>query len=100
RVYSASNHKLLGLVPGSLDSWIGRSDVEDSPVTTVAWKGDLSTLDKTQRTVDLPDGRYYLDVMALRPFGRENVDRDYDIWRSPTITFKRAPNARSVLALS
>ncbi|RKP07590.1 peptidase S8/S53 domain-containing protein [Thamnocephalis sphaerospora] len=99
RIYSAHDHKLLGLVPDSLSLWNGRNELKEDSNVTTAWKGDFSALNDTQRLADLPDGRYYLDVMALRPFGRENADQDYDIWRSPIVTFKRAPSTHGVNAV-
>ncbi|KAI9597756.1 peptidase S8/S53 domain-containing protein [Syncephalis fuscata] len=100
RVYNATTRKLLGLIPGSLTEWVGRND--NSPgnaVSVIQWPGTLVTLDARQRTSDLPDGKYYVELMALRPYGKAHHDADYDIWRSPTVTFKRANNKKIVSAL-
>ncbi|KAI8075789.1 peptidase S8/S53 domain-containing protein [Gilbertella persicaria] len=35
--------------------------------------------------IKLPQGSYQLKVMALRPFGRDDDEEDYDIWYSPNI---------------
>jgi hypothetical protein len=79
---------------------VGRNDNDPATaVSTLPWEGTVVTLDARQRTLDLPDGKYYLDLMALRPYGSDHRDADYDIWRSPTIVFKRANDTKVATAL-
>ncbi|KAI8050943.1 peptidase S8/S53 domain-containing protein [Syncephalis plumigaleata] len=100
RIYDATTKKVLGLIPGSLIEWAGRNDNSaDNTASVVQWPGTVVTLDAKKRTSDLPDGSYYVEMMALRPYGKEHRDADYDIWRSPTVTFKRASNTKIATAL-
>jgi hypothetical protein len=47
---------------------------------TIPWIGGIETVDGNHTVSDLPNGRYYLRVMVLRPFDDANNDNDNDIW--------------------
>ncbi|RKP05303.1 hypothetical protein THASP1DRAFT_26173 [Thamnocephalis sphaerospora] len=94
RIYNAETGQAVGQIPGSANDWLGRNDEsENNKLSFFVWKGDKATFEDQQRIELLENGRYYFDLTALRPFGNANNPRDYDVWRSPTITFKRPTNA-------
>ncbi|RKP26967.1 peptidase S8/S53 domain-containing protein [Syncephalis pseudoplumigaleata] len=92
RVHHADTHRLLGLVPDSVSELLTRNDgMPDNRELAMPWAGGVEAIDAPHHTVsDLPDGRYYVRVMALRPFGDSANDNDYDIWQSPAVTIARS----------
>ncbi|KAI8052884.1 peptidase S8/S53 domain-containing protein [Syncephalis plumigaleata] len=90
RVHQADDQQLLGLVPDSISELLTRNDdTADNRELALPWMGGVETTDGNHTVSNLPNGRYYLRVMALRPFGDINNDNDYDIWQSPTVTIAR-----------
>jgi len=103
RIYEADTHKLVGQIPGSFKEGIGRNDEIANMLIIFHWKGDVTTLGMQgaqQTTRDLENGRYYIELMALRPFGDIDNDDDYDTWRSPTITIRRPENPMATVPRS
>ncbi|KAI9595022.1 peptidase S8/S53 domain-containing protein [Syncephalis fuscata] len=93
RIYSAETKQLLGIVPNSISELLSRNDdTPDNYELALPWTGDVESLDDRHTVSDLPNGRYYLTVLALRPLGDHTLDNDYDIWQSPTVSIQRETN--------
>ncbi|RKP10268.1 peptidase S8/S53 domain-containing protein [Thamnocephalis sphaerospora] len=90
RLYNADTNQLMGLIPDSTTYDFGRHDLGTNTVGAALWDGGIESI--TDGTITgAPNGRYIVQVMALRPFGNPNNDADYDTWRSPTLIVAVGP---------
>jgi hypothetical protein len=69
---------ILGTVPGFPQYWLSRNDLTQySDFYNATWNGTLST------GVQLPAGNYMFLYRALKIFGDQNNNSDYENWTSP-----------------
>jgi hypothetical protein len=76
---------ILGSVPGFPQYWLPRNDLTTSASYYKAiWNGTLST------GVQLPAGNYMFLYRALKIFGDQNNNDDYESWPSPVFGIEYA----------
>jgi len=94
--------KPLGIINGGDSHWVGQNDDSaDNKVSSQAWDGtyltgkssDSTDADGTNApTADAPNGAYQLRLHALKPYGDENNDDDYESWTSLPFKIDRSSN--------
>ncbi len=76
---------ILGSVPGFPMYWLPRSDLTSlATYYNVSWNGTLST------GVEVPAGNYMFLYRALKIFGDQNNNDDYESWTSPVFGIEYA----------
>jgi hypothetical protein len=74
---------ILGSVPGFPIYWVSRNDLTNPKDHYYAsWKGTLNT------GVQVPAGRYMFLYRALKLFGDQNNETDYESWTSPMFSIE------------
>jgi len=113
-VLEADSGRMLGMIPGGESHWLGRNDDQaDNQTMELAWKGLYTVFQKgkpappvgprldsdndnddddknsEKPVLEVNNGKYKLRVQALRPFGNENRQLDYQVWESGSIVVDR-----------
>jgi len=92
-----ANGKDAGVINGGDNKLLGRNDNTDTNSSLqLPWDGTVLPQGATSTTpaVNAPDGVYHLQLLALRPFGKEDVPSDWQVWNSPTFTIDRSATAK------
>jgi len=82
---------ILGSVPGFPFYWVPRNDLTNpKDHYNATWNGTLST------GVQVPAGKYMFSYRALKIFGDQNNETDYESWTSPMFTIEYEPSLNNL----
>ncbi|KAI8883554.1 subtilisin-like protein [Backusella circina FSU 941] len=87
-VYDAENNNFVGYLSTGPWSFNQRNTMEEgSTFSTMKWTGKVvSKADGNERSKHVPKGRYYIVLKALKHFGDPNNPKDWEEWKSGTIS--------------
>ncbi|KAI8052843.1 peptidase S8/S53 domain-containing protein [Syncephalis plumigaleata] len=91
QVYNADTNAFVDNIPLKNTQWLGHNDVFN-PLYIEEWDGSYSKADNNSKSGSkkVPNGKYYIKLMALRPYGDASKPEDFDEWRSPNFNIKHA----------
>ncbi|KAJ2845149.1 hypothetical protein IWW36_004902 [Coemansia brasiliensis] len=79
-----SDGKIAGYLPDGFGQYLPRSLLLTSSPYIVPVNNTIVTGEDFNKPAIVPDGEYYVQIHALRPFANLNNEEDYQIWKSPS----------------